>query len=424
MNPILTQADRSENMPVQCRPNDRACLLLAYWFPPSSESGAQRPNRFYKYLPKSGYDVSVTCGASGAAAETNQNGVVRVPEQAASAAARRLAQGVQRILPYNEGLDWLPAAVREGSKIIASQNVRVIISTSPPNCTALAALMLKRKFGIRWIADFRDPICGSPFRNRKFANIYDVYLERLIFRTADAVVGVTDVMVEGWRSRYPEYSNKIHLIWNGYDPEERVAGADLPLRKYSLLTHVGSVYGSRHPGALLASLLRLIEGGKLDPASIRVQLIGWIDPNLLPQDHSPVRELMAQGCLQIRNQNIPRQAALQAQAESDYLLLLDGNERNSAYAVPAKIFEYIQIGRPILAQTSPDSPVERILLRSGIPSVCIYPTDPHQIVDEKLALFLQLSNEARKPSAWFHEHFDGERQTRQLSAIIDGLLTA
>ena len=36
--------------------NDRWCLL-AYYFPPANESGAQRPYRFFKYLPEHGHRV-------------------------------------------------------------------------------------------------------------------------------------------------------------------------------------------------------------------------------------------------------------------------------------------------------------------------------------------------------------------------------
>src|SRR5207244_4364454 len=108
--------------------------------------------------------------------------------------------------------------------------------------------------------------------------------------------------------------------------------------------------------------------------------------------------------------------------ESDYLLLLDGNQQNVGYTVPAKIFEYIRVGRPILAVTSPESPVDRILDRSGVPFVCIYPHDSTSDVDLKLSGFFRLSNQPRPASAWFREQFDGERQAAQLGNILEKIL--
>ena len=100
---------------------------------------------------------------------------------------------------------------------------------------------------------------------------------------------------------------------------------------------------------------------------------------------------------------------------ADYLLLLDINDRALGLQVPAKLFEYIQIGRPILAFTGRHSPVERILEQSGIPHACIHPDDPTQAVDERVLKVLCMSKRPVQPSQWFKEMFDGcEAETRVL----------
>jgi hypothetical protein len=94
---------------------------------------------------------------------------------------------------------------------------------------------------------------------------------------------------------------------------------------------------------------------------------------------------------------------------------------NVGYTVPAKIFEYILIGRPILAITDRESPVERILQNSGVPAVFIYHDDTPERIDEKLIGLYQLPNTAVPPSPWFMNNFDGRSQAGAFSTILDSL---
>jgi hypothetical protein len=75
----------------------------------------------------------------------------------------------------------------------------------------------------------------------------------------------------------------------------------------------------------------------------------------------------------------------------------------------------------VLTFTTRDSPLERILERSGVPVVCIYESDAAPVVDEKMMRFLQLPPTPVRAAEWFWEQFDGLNQARQLAAWIDAL---
>jgi hypothetical protein len=107
-------------------------------------------------------------------------------------------------------------------------------------------------------------------------------------------------------------------------------------------------------------------------------------------------------------------------ATSDFLLLLDiNNLDNAGYAVPAKLFDYTRMGRPILATASRNSPVERILMRSGLHYGCLYPEDSEPEIARKLIAFLSLPSDPQPPSAWFLETFDGARQGAIVASLFD-----
>jgi glycosyltransferase involved in cell wall biosynthesis len=352
--------------------------------------------------------------------------VVHVPNDATARSTRRLERLAgtieTRFLPYNEKLPWVPHVIAAAGPLIRTYGVTTVISTSPPVGTHLAAMWLKRRYGLHWIADFRDPIVGNPGRPRRWARFYDRILEGSIFGSADAVLTVTDVIRDDCRRRYPRHAKKIHVLWNGFDPEEQMGPAPIPERTYRILAHVGVVYGPRQPTALLASLDRLIDAGRVNPAGIRLRFVGSLQNEESFLSNPNLHSLRAKGCIEICGRTIPRSDALREIATADSLLLLDiADLDQNGYAVPAKLHDYMRAGRPILAVTPKGSPVDRILPKSGIPYSCIYPGDAAEAIDEKLLGFLDLPSTPVSPNDWYLDNFDGQRLTSNVAAILDSL---
>src|SRR5947209_15691372 len=396
-------------------------LLLAYYYPPQRTSGAARPARMARYLSALGYRVEVISAQvpdlpPDAVPEPR---VRRVPVSAATGPAvpfGRLADFVERrLLPYTEHLPWAPYAVAAGAEL-CQQGPVTIISTSPPLGAHLAAMELQRRYGVRWIADFRDPLRGNPFRRRRWAAGYDAVLERLIIGRADAVLANTDSFADELRRRYQRHAAKISVLWNGYDPAEALGPLPCPEGR-QILTHVGSLYGSRHPGLLAASLARLVAARRLRPEEFRLELIVPEEKLGVSLQDGPFRALAASGALRLVDRALPRHEAQAAAAQSHGLLLLDLNRDGTGLQVPAKLFEYIRIGRPVLAFTSAGSPAERILHRAQTPYIAIDPTEPSESVDRKVAAFLRLPPEPARASDWFWNEFNAARQAETLARL-------
>lgn len=113
---------------------------------------------------------------------------------------------------------------------------------------------------------------------------------------------------------------------------------------------------------------------------------------------------------------------MQEIASSDFLLLIDiVNLSKIGYTVPAKLYDYILTGRPILTITDRNSPTDRILAKSGVLYSCLYHDDSEAEVDRKLLSFFELPTEPATPSTWFFENFDGKRQAATLSGLMNAL---
>jgi len=397
-------------------------VLFAFYYKPENTSGVQRAARLAKYLPENGLQTWVIASSSGGTDPTLER-VVHVPNPGTELAhvqrRSRWAERLEVLLPYQERLPWAPHALEAFERIHERNPVSAVISTSPPTGGHAVAWMIKRKYGIRWIADFRDPILGNPGRPRRWAQPYDRFLQREIFRSADLVLTVTDTMRDMWRKEFPRWSHKFKLVWNGFDPDEGFGPKPIPERPHRVLTHAGVLYSLRHPYHVMAGIERLIRGGILSAAKLRLRFVGIVQEMERFRDAPAVAYLDAQGCVEMNGVNVPRQQAMDEIATADYLFLIDiVNTENAGYTVPAKLYDYLLTGRPILSVTDPGSPVDRILAQSGVPYACLYHSDPPETIDAKLGAFFRLSSEPVKPSPWFYDNFDGRRQAALISEML------
>jgi hypothetical protein len=398
-------------------------LIFAYHYPPENAIGAARPHRFAKYLSRMGY----TCRVFTAVDQTGRDdpNTEYIPDPFVTQPRRGLGWQVERavrkfFLPGEVGMRWSYLAARAArSYARAHPGARVtIFSTFPPLGTLLAGWQLARSEGFPWIADFRDPLgeervrSGTNFQKRVYR-----WLDRAVAQRADAVIANTDAAMTVLQQRFLALKERIRTIWNGFDPEERILPLPTTSGDCRVLSHTGELYGGRNATPILESIARLIAAGRLSPQSVRIRLIGPASDEMLP-DAEFLHHAHSKGWLDLIAERIPRREALQIAQSSDSLLLF---QPQSSTQVPGKLFEYLQIGRPILAFIQRNSAAERLLERSGVPYRCVYPGSTPEAMDNTIASFFDLPSTAVEASPWFEEQFNSEHQTRTLDSIICSL---
>lgn len=398
-------------------------LIVAFSFPPENLVGALRPYRFAKYLPEHDVDVQVVTASQ---QYDSAPGIHWAPHRTLGGrhvAARLLRLGrialFRLLYPGGEGqaLSWTFAGARRARRVMDESCPECVLSTFPPVSAHLVALRLKSRYPhLRWIADFRDPLHGNPVASKR-SLAYERFLERLIFRRADVLIANTDAVARRWAEEYPHLRSKIVCVWNGFDPGQQIAPAPLDGHERRHIVHVGEIYGGRHPGLLLESLQRLATRGAFGTTPPLLRLVGDIDRSTLP-DPALVDRLMTMGLVDVEPATASPAAAISTMAKADSLLLVDWVGPSSGLQVPAKLYPYALIGRPILAITTRHSPVDRILARSGAQARCLYPDDPTDIIDSKVIEFVNLPTDPKLPNDWFMQTFNGERQVADLARLI------
>ena len=206
------------------------------------------------------------------------------------------------------------------------------------------------------------------------------------------------------------------MICNGFDPDDAPAARELPPRNQKMILHAGALYHGRNPNLLIESLSRLRKKGMSEASSVSILLLGAVDAKA-GLDSALYDEAERDGWLEVRPA-VPKGESQRMMEEADGLLLV---QPQSNIQVPGKLFEYICIGRPILALVPQRSAVEQILEKAGVPYVCVYADDEMEAVDRKLLAFLRLPTAPTLYNAWFRNNFNAEYQAKQLAAIIGAI---
>jgi glycosyltransferase involved in cell wall biosynthesis len=398
-------------------------LIFAYHYPPENTIGGARPFRFLKYLTRLGYKCRVFTAAD-QLGRSDPN-VEYVPDPFVTHQRRSARWQKERLirklfLPGELGMAWSSDVVRAARAFIQANPdfCPTIFSTFPPLGPHLAALRLAHAEEIPWIADFRDALYDeSMIKGNDFQKWFIRRMERKLMAAADAVIANTDASMMNLQQRFPEFRKKVHVIWNGYDPNERILPLPTSVGNCRELSHTGELYGGRNATPILESISRLIAAGRIPVGNIRVRLIGRAESGTVPNEQFLARAI-AEGWLDFVPVQIPKSEALRIARASHGLLLL---QLQSASHLPAKIFEYLQIGRPILAFAVEGSPTERVLEQSGVVYRCVYPGSPPEVIDNTVADFFRLQHTPVVANSWFEQQFNVENQTRQLDAIIRSL---
>jgi glycosyltransferase involved in cell wall biosynthesis len=400
-------------------------ILIAYYFPPAQEIGGFRPFRFYKYLKRMGYVCHVITATQ--PEDERPSDVVYVPDNLRLVWEGRTKQRLsfkawiellirKLMFPGHIGFMWSIDVAARCREILHDhpQHRFVVFSTYPPLGVLLAGCIVHLRERIPWIADFRDPISGLGVGILpRYALFWNHRLEAFVFRTANAVVANVEGAATVWRNRYPWAQQKLHVICNGFDPDDEPAARELPPRNQKVILHAGALYHGRNPNLLIESLSRLREQGMPEARSVSVLLVGAGDAKA-GLDPALYDEAERDGWLGLRPA-VPRRESQRMMEEADGLLLV---QPQSNVQVPGKLFEYICIGRPILALVPQRSAVEQILERVGVSYVCVYADDETGVVDRKILAFLRLPSVPTPYNAWFRNNFNAEYQAEQLAAII------
>jgi hypothetical protein len=354
---------------------NRAVLMIAVHVPPwAAGSGHLRTLGFARHLPAAGWQPVILSARAGAYPITApvEDGIIPegcpVHRVLALDARRHLGIGGKYpafLAQPDRWISWYPAAVIQGLRLIRRHRIAAIWSTYPIMTAHCIARSLSRMSGLPWIADFRDPVASSIEPSSAYLAASQRRWEGRVLRDAAQTVFTTESALEAYAQRYPEASenNRLSVIPNGY--EESLL-EDLPPRENSkpvgplTLLHSGVLYrDGRDPVPFLTALARLKVKGAIDASNLKVVLRACGSYAMYADE---VQRLDIADLVELPRR-VSNREALVEQANADGLLLFQGEKYDRQ--IPAKVYEYLRIGRPIFALVGDQGDTAALLRKTG-----------------------------------------------------------
>ena len=396
----------------------KTVLIVTYYWPPSGGAGVQRFLKFVKYFPEHGIDPVVLTCANPTYPILDHTLADDIPEHVPVFKARTLEPfslygrfsgtspeaaanpttilGARELNPQQRlarwlranlfvpdaRVGWVPFARSRAQAIIKEHNIDTVVTTGPPHSTHFIGKWLKRKTGIRWIADFRDPWTDIHYNRAlprtAFTRRRDEKMEISVLNDADDVT----VTAPG-TARYFErkVSRTYHTIPNGFDPDdfaqpeektdsksESKSGsgsksksgshADADIQQDTrplLIRHVGSITETSVPDGLLRVLRQFPEN------AVRMEFIGTV--------HSGVQKLADELKLHDRvhiRPYVPHKNATMLMQQAGLNVVVVHRSEDSRILIPGKLYDYLNAGKPVLVIGPPDGNTASIVKNCGV----------------------------------------------------------
>lgn len=448
-------------------------LIVAYYFPPVAASGAMRPLGFCRNLPTWGWQPRVLTTTPACVhprhpvdAKLGERvpstlDVIRVPyadrlqqllqfRDRIRTVVQKMTVAKEQKKPSFKGqvtvsatsadearesmkdllLDWafafpdrqcgwLRPAVRH---MLAEGNIPdVIFATGGPWTNFLIGAALAKQWNRPLVLDYRDPWNCNPYYsfNSPWLTKKSRLIEAQVCSSASHVTVNTEELRDRLIAEYRGIRDRCSWISNGFeremftedDSKNKAAASAATCEGYELC-HFGTVYGKRTPRVLFQAIWEMFQDGNLKPESIRLRFVGGWDTTDQECERY-AHNLEQQGFLR-REPSISHSQCVQQMKQSSVLLVL---QPDSPLQVPAKIFEYIATGRPLLL-IGGEGATANLVNRHGLGISSPNQIEPIKLVLKGLATGTQRFTSSDPARA---NRFDYGSLTGELAAVLDAV---
>lgn len=448
--------------------DSKSIIMIAYHFPPEGNAAVYRPLRFLKELMKMGWQATVISGEPYGYERYDPRLLAQVPSaarvvrvrgrdlwhafqslrevQLKNRLANSSAEEVRQVVtghhaPWRARLrelvrkaeacvyrpdmsmPWIRPAIRETMAVCQQNYPNVIWATIGPLSSAVIAYRTAVVTGIPYVLDFRDPwgleYYPHEVRRPDWARRQDNRLISQMFEKAQSVVFMFESVARSYLQAFPGALDraKIHIIPNGFEGEVE-SFIQIPSERCVVL-YAGTLKSYRYD-TLLEGLFHLKQRDPKRASLLRLRFVGEGLREL-------VERVTARGLSDLVEVLPPTSSAevLRLQREAHALLVLGRNldKKGHELVAGAKLFGYLQAGRPIIGVV-PHDETRRILAQVG--SLLIAdaeaPAEVCAILEKVLDAWLGKTLERLIPNRAACEAYSSKHQIVDLLAALSGTL--
>ena len=428
--------------------SDRTVLLVSRHFPPDFAVGGKRAWRFARHLRQFGWQAVVLTAPIPTDKKLDSSlpplpddvAVLRsyypswYPEEPPRASDGTVA-GTTRYqagkpgfwqraraatrLPIGKDLWLAPRMGRHIAQVAAEVGADALWVTSSPYTATIFGAEAARRANLPLILDLRDPwTLNFMARDSTWQRDVEHRAERRVFAAADRVVLTCEAAAQAYREAFPGLpAGHIRTITNSFDEEQAPTSVTAGPENRVRIVHFGSCYGPRRLETVLRAIDLLRLRDTIEPTDFELLNLG----RMAAEDLELADELGLQDVI-THQPFVPYAEGAAILAGADLLLLLAYGEET--LYIPAKLFDYLLVQRPILciaAQSELTDIIERT--RTGAWA------GPHEV--EKVADALRRARQQKaakspdfRPDREVVASFSATATTAQLASLLDEVVDA
>lgn len=427
-------------------------VFINYYFPPMGGGGVQRITKFLKYFDYESYDATVITvrpsffySADPTLAEEIPRDVkvvrtgsldpfrliylfrkyiaklsarspAKFPSQESGGKIRKIAMSI--FIPDSR-LMWLPFALGRLWRLKRAYPIDGIIASMPPFTSGLIGVIGKQMVKAPLILDFRDSWTANPYLPGigKVQKKLGEKLEAHTVKGAAGFVFVNPALERYYRDKYPSIQEKqCTTIRNGFDPDDFNETPAINPQPGSIFTLgiMGTIYSQGNfPLTLIQAITALSEEDKHFKQKFCLTFLGKWSPDFKEWvEKESVRELIK------FIPYLPHREALKRAGQFDALALaIDSRLEGGAKVTPGRIYEYLNLRKPILALCPPNGDLADLIRQNNAGEVVEF-SDVEK-VKEVLADWVENRNALGKRYRFTSvSQYSRQSQTRELMAFL------
>jgi len=228
------------------------------------------------------------------------------------------------------------------------------MASSPTESAFIPASHFSKALNGKFWMDMRDGWLDEPMKPLLRKSAFHKFRERFLERKMVSAAKIITVTSDNWKkmlqNRYPEFSDKIHVIPNTFEQDTILKNEqDFESNSIKKFMYAGRIYSSRPERNLELLLNTVYHYIEQHNVSIIINFVG----TLSSEEEIEIKEWSNKldRITFIRTPQMPRNVLLQNMSLCDGLLLVS----ESMGSIPAKFFDYVVSGRPVLGVTRPES---------------------------------------------------------------------
>jgi glycosyltransferase involved in cell wall biosynthesis len=308
-------------------------LLVWPYFYPENTAAAVRGNAFAKYLKQKDVEIEVIAPLKHDLSIEKQ---YLYNEKQSHIKVYR----IPLVINANDIL-ITPFSLLKLKRLVEEINPDTILSSSTPATITWQTAILAKKFKIPFIMDVRDPYASSLMSVQYKPVLHKIayYVEKKSLKQARIIFAVSSRLKDLLVKQYGIEEHKIKVVTNGFDFEKINRSRKDPTTD---IVFIGSLTDL---GRNTTDLIKLFKELATNFPSIKFKIVGCKNIDEM-QDLLETNQLKDRVQLKkpINHDEIPDQLI-----DSKLGLIMINKNPSFEYQIPAKTYEYLSVGLPIIA---------------------------------------------------------------------------